>query len=400
MVIGSVKGAVKEFFQFKASGGILLIIATILAMLVENSPLRGTYDLLLSVPVEIRIGEFEIAKPLLLWINDGLMAVFFFLIGLEIKRELLVGELSDPARVVLPVIAAAGGMAVPASIYAIVNWGDPVAMRGWAIPSATDIAFALGVIALLGSRVPGSLKLFLMTLAIVDDLGAIVIIAIFYTSNLSIASLGLALCLIAALYIINRRGVVHLAPYLFISILLWAAVLKSGVHATLAGVIAAFFIPFRALPGENTTQLERLEDDLHGAVVFGILPIFAFANTGVSFAGLSLGAFLAPVPLGIALGLFLGNLIGVTGFSWIAIRLKIAQLPEGANWTQIVGVSLLCGIGFTMSLFIGSLAFEQGGPDIAVDDRLGILAGSLASGVLGYLILRFTGKSKGEDGTG
>jgi len=389
MVINTVKQSVKEFFQFKASGGVLLIIATVLAMTIENSPFSIYYDALLDVPVEVRFGEFEIAKPLLLWINDGLMAIFFFLIGLEVKRELLDGELSDPARVVLPVIAAVGGMVVPATIYSVINWGDPVALKGWAIPSATDIAFALGVIALLGTRVPNSLKIFLMTLAIVDDLGAIIVIAIFYTSNLSVFSLVIAFFIVVMMYIMNRRGVIALAPYLLLSLVLWAAVLKSGVHATLAGVVAALFIPYRALPGDSQTQLERLEHDLHPVVVFAILPLFAFANTGVPFAGLSLQSFLHPVPLGIALGLFFGNQLGVMGSCWLAIKLGFAKLPKGANWLQIYGVSMLCGIGFTMSLFVGSLAFEQGGPSLGVDDRIGILAGSLLSGVLGYLVLRY-----------
>jgi len=397
MVINTVKESVREFFQFKASGGVLLIIATVLAMTVENSPFSIYYDALLGVPVEVRFGEFEIAKPLLLWINDGLMAIFFFLIGLEIKRELLDGELSDPARVVLPVIAAVGGMVVPAAIYSAVNWGDPVAMKGWAIPSATDIAFALGVIALLGTRVPNSLKIFLMTLAIVDDLGAIIVIAIFYTSNLSVFSLVVAFCVVGAMYILNRRGVISLAPYLLLSFVLWAAVLKSGVHATLAGVVAALFIPYRVPPGDSQTQLERLEHDLHPVVVFAILPLFAFANTGVPFEGLSLQSFLHPVPLGIALGLFFGNQLGVMGLSWLAIKLGLAKLPKDASWLQIYGVSMLCGIGFTMSLFVGSLAFEQGGPGLGVDDRIGILAGSLLSGVLGYLVLRFASPREAGD---
>lgn len=397
MVIETVKESVKDFFQFKASGGVLLIIATVLAMTVENSPLSVYYDALLGVPVEIRFGDFEIAKPLLLWINDGLMAIFFFMIGLEVKRELLDGELSDPARVVLPIIAAVGGMAVPATIYSAINWGDPVAMKGWAIPSATDIAFALGVIALLGTRVPNSLKIFLMTLAIVDDLGAIIIIAVFYTSNLSVFSLVVALGVVVAMFILNRRGVIDLAPYLLLSIVLWAAVLKSGVHATLAGVVAALFIPYRKPPGDSQTQLERLEHDLHPVVVFAILPLFAFANTGVPFAGLSLQSFLHPVSLGIALGLFFGNQLGVMGFSWLAIKLGFAKLPKDASWLQVYGVSMLCGIGFTMSLFIGSLAFEQGGPALGVDDRIGILAGSLMSGVLGYLVLRLASRRNQAD---
>jgi NhaA family Na+:H+ antiporter len=382
--------ALKEFFQFEAAGGILLLVAAILAMLVVNSPVSDFYDSLLYIPVEVRLGQFEIAKPLLLWINDGLMAIFFFLIGLEIKRELLAGELSEPSRVVLPVVAAIGGMAVPAVIYSVINWGDPVAMKGWAIPSATDIAFALGVLALLGSRVPSSLKLFLMTLAIIDDLGAIVIIAIFYTADLSVSSLMLAVAALMVLTLLNRLGVISMAPYLLVGLVCWAAVLKSGVHATLAGVLVAFFIPYKKLPGEHETQLERLEHDLHPAVAFGILPLFAFANTGISFEGLSSDMFLHPVPLGIAMGLFFGNQIGVLGFSWLAIKAGIANMPTGANFLQIYGVSLLCGIGFTMSLFIGSLAFEQGGPNYQVDDRLGILTGSMLSGIIGYLVLRYS----------
>lgn len=379
-----------EFLRLEAASGILLLIAAVLAMVVENSSAKSFYDALLGVPVEIKIGEFEIAKPLLLWINDGLMAIFFFLIGLEVKREFLDGELSEPSRLVLPIIAAVGGMAIPAGIYAYINWQDPVAMKGWAIPSATDIAFALGVLALLGSRVPNTLKLFLMTLAIVDDLGAIVIIAVFYTSDLSLSSLFVASVTLISMFALNRRGVLSLAPYLLLGLVLWAAVLKSGVHATLAGVLTALFIPFKKQPGEDKTQLELLEHDLHPAVVYGILPLFAFANTGISFEGLTVGSLFNPVPLGIAAGLFVGNQIGVFGFSWVAIKSGLAQLPKGASWLQLYGVALLCGIGFTMSLFISSLAFEQGGADYAVDDRLGILVGSIASAVMGYAVLRFT----------
>ena len=386
--------AIREFLRYEAASGILLLIAAVLAMVVENSAAKNIYDSLLDVPVEIRVGTFDIAKPLLLWINDGLMAVFFFLIGLEVKREVLDGELSEPARVVLPVIAAVGGMALPATIYAIINWGDPVAIKGWAIPSATDIAFALGVLALLGSRVPNTLKLFLMTLAIVDDLGAIIIIALFYTSDLSVSSLVVAGAAIVVLFMMNRRGVLGLAPYLLVGLVLWAAVLKSGVHATLAGVVIAMFIPFKKEPGEEKTQLEMLEHDLHPAVAYGILPLFAFANTGISFEGVTLQSALNTVPLGIAAGLFLGNQLGVFGFSWLAIKSGIAKMPQGATWLDIYGISLLCGIGFTMSLFISSLAFEQGGSAIAVDDRLGILAGSLVSGTLGYIVLRFASRNR------
>lgn len=381
--------ALKEFMRLESASGILLIIAALLAMLVENSAAKGLYDALLGTPVEIRIGEFEIAKPLLLWINDGLMAIFFFLIGLEVKREFLAGELSDPARVILPIIAAIGGMAVPAAIYAYINWGDPVAMKGWAIPAATDIAFALGILALLGRRIPPTLKLFLMALAIIDDLGAIIIIAIFYTDDLSIYSLLPAVMAIAVLFLFNRRRVLGLVPYILIGLVLWAAVLKSGVHATLAGVVTALFIPCRKAPGEAKTQLEKLEHDLHPSVVYGILPLFAFANAGIPIEAMTLEYLLHPVPLGIAAGLFFGNQLGVFGLSWLAIRLGIAKMPQNATWLQLYGVSLLCGIGFTMSLFVGSLAFEQGGPDFAIDDRVGILVGSFASGIAGYLILRF-----------
>jgi NhaA family Na+:H+ antiporter len=384
--------AIKEFLRLESSSGILLLFAAILAMLIENSPLEFMYDALLDTPVSIQVGEFEIAKPLLLWINDGLMAIFFFLIGLEVKREALVGELSDFRRVLLPVIAAVGGMAVPAGIYAYINWGDEVAMRGWAIPSATDIAFALGVLALLGSRVPNALKIFLMTLAIVDDLGAIVIIAIFYTADLSLLSLSVASGALIVLFILRKSGIISLTPYMLVGLVLWAAVLKSGVHATLAGVVAAFFIPFERAPGQEKTQLEKLEHDLHPLVAFAILPLFAFANTGVSFERMSLDSLTHGVPLGIAAGLFFGNQIGVFGLTWLAIKSGIAKLPQGVTWAQIYGASLLCGIGFTMSLFISSLAFEKGGPSMTVDERIGILLGSILSGIVGYLVLRFTGK--------
>lgn len=385
---------IKEFLQLETASGILLLLAAIFAMIAVNSPVDVWYDALLKLPVAIKFGNFEIAKPLLLWINDGLMAIFFFHIGLEIKREVLAGELSEPSRVVLPVIAAIGGMAVPAVIYSVVNWGDPVAMKGWAIPSATDIAFALGVLALLGSRVPQSLKLFLMTLAIIDDLGAIIIIAIFYTVDLSLLSLAIAIAALLSLTLLNRRGVLSLTPYLLVGFILWAAVLKSGVHATLAGVLTAFFIPFKHEPGESKTQLEKLEHDLHPTVAYGILPLFAFANAGVPISGISMESFFHPVPMGIAAGLFFGNQIGIFTLSWIAIKIGISKLPEGVSWMQLYGAALLCGIGFTMSLFIGSLAFEQGGPDYAIDDRLGILLGSFLSGVLGYVVLRYFVKNK------
>ena len=372
--------AIKDFLALESAGGILLACAAALALASANSPLDALYAGLLDTRVEVRVGAFEIAKPLLLWINDGLMAVFFFLVGLELKREALEGELSSPAQVMLPALAAAGGMMVPAALYAWINWGDPVTMRGWAIPAATDIAFALGVLSLLGNRVPTGLKVFLLTLAILDDVGAIVIIALFYTADLSGVSLGMAGVALAGLFALNRAGVKRAAPYLLVGLVLWASVLKSGVHATLAGVALAFFIPRRAA--------RMLEHDLHPPVAYAILPLFAFANAGVSLAGVSLASFLAPVPLGIAAGLVAGKTLGVFLVSFLAIRLGWAQMPAGADWASLFGIAVLCGIGFTMSLFIGGLAFEGTAGEYALQMRLGILGGSLVSAVGGYLLLR------------
>ncbi len=380
---------IRDFLRLESASGILLLIAAVLAMLAENSAFNVYYDALLGTPVEVRIGELAIAKPFLLWINDGLMAMFFFVIGLELKREILQGELSDPASVALPAFAAIGGMAAPALIYVLINSGDPLALKGWAIPSATDIAFALAVLTLLGKRVPTSLKLFLVTLAIVDDFGAILIIAIFYTSDLSLQSLVIAVGALAVLGIMNWQGVTRHAPYLLVGVVMWAAVLKSGVHATLAGVLLSFFIPLRAVGRNGKSPLRELEHDLHPTVVFGILPLFAFANTGVPLAGLGWDSLFQPVPLGIALGLFFGNQIGVMGVSWLVVKFRLAKLPAGVGWGEMYGVSMLCGIGFTMSLFISSLAFEQGGLDFPVNDRLGILGGSLLSALSGYFWLRW-----------
>ena len=380
--------AIRDFMRLESAGGILLVIAMFLAMIVVNTDLAPLYKSLLNIPLEIRIGEFEIAKPLLLWINDGLMAVFFFLIGLEVKRELLEGELSDPAKIILPTVAAIGGVVVPALVFTYFNYGDPKAMRGWAIPTATDIAFALGVLSLLGNRVPASLKLFLLTLAIIDDLVAIVIIAVFYSVDISTMSLVVAGTAYLVLILQNWRGVMRLTSYIVIGIIMWAAVLKSGVHATIAGVMFAFTIPLRHPKGEKYSPLRNLEHDLHPTVAFVILPVFAFANTGIPLHGMSLEALMVPEPLGIAMGLFLGKQLGVFGFAWAAIKVGIARLPDGASWMQLYGVSAMTGIGFTMSLFISSLAFEEGWTNLNAD-RLGILVGSLLSGVLGYLILRF-----------
>ncbi|WP_108649229.1 Na+/H+ antiporter NhaA [Dongshaea marina] len=383
--------AIREFLRLEAAAGIILVIAAIIAMIIENSAAKPLYDALLGTHVEVRLGALQIAKPLLLWINDGMMALFFLLVGLEIKRELLMGELSDRSRLSLPLFAAVGGMVVPALIYSYFNHGDVMAMRGWAIPAATDIAFALGVLSLLGSRVPHSLKLFLLTLAIIDDLGGIIIIALFYTSNLSLGSLVISALSLIVLYILNRRGVTKLTPYLLVGLILWIAVLKSGVHATLAGVLLAFFIPLKQKEGEEgPSLLEKLEHDLHPTVAYVILPVFAFANTGISLEGVTLQSLLHPVPMGIWGGLIIGKLIGVLGLSYLAVKLKMASLPDGIRWREMYGVSLLCGIGFTMSLFISSLAFEQGATGgYLFNDRLGILFGSILAAILGYLLLYF-----------
>jgi NhaA family Na+:H+ antiporter len=384
MVVSTIKG----FLRLESASGILLLIAAVLAMIAENSAAQPLYGALLGTPVEIRIGALQIAKPLLLWVNDGLMAVFFFHVGLELKREILQGELSDRSQITLPMIAAIGGMAVPALIYIGLNHDNATALNGWAIPSATDIAFALGVLSLLGDRVPTALKLFLMTLAIIDDIGAIIIIALFYTEGLSTTSLLVAFAAFSILYLMNRRGVVSIFPYFAVGLIMWVAVLKSGVHATLAGVVLALFIPLRTeTPGPS--PLEQLEHDLHPTVAYGILPLFAFMNTGVSLRGLSMDSFLEGVPLGIMLGLFVGKQIGVFGFSWLTIKLGFARLPENSSWSALYGVSLLCGIGFTMSLFISSLAFDAADLSKVADDRLGILSGSLLSAIAGYSVLHF-----------
>jgi NhaA family Na+:H+ antiporter len=379
---------IKEFLQKESSSGLLLIGAAVFAMVAENTLFKPFYDALLNTPVGVRVGALAIDKPLLLWINDGLMAVFFFLVGMEIKRELLDGELSDPARIILPGIAAIGGMVVPAAIFVYFNHGDPQAMTGWAIPMATDIAFALGILSLLGSRVPVSLKLFLLTLAIIDDLAAIIVIALFYSSDISIASLVVSAGALVVLFVINRMGVMRIAPYILVGIVLWVAVLKSGVHATLAGVVLAFFIPLTRGGDHHNSPLHHLEHMLHPYVALMILPLFAFANAGIPLEGLTLSYLLKPVPLGIMLGLFVGKLVGVFGFSWLAIVLRIGKLPEGSSWAGLFGVSALCGIGFTMSLFISSLAAEAGGTDLITQHRVGILGGTLLSVVTGYLVLR------------
>ncbi|GMT39813.1 MAG: Na(+)/H(+) antiporter NhaA [bacterium] len=384
----------KDFLRLESAGGILLVIAMLLAMIVVNTGLWPLYKGLLAIPLEIRVGDFEIAKPLLMWINDGLMAIFFFLIGLEVKREVLEGELSEPAQIMLPAVAAVGGVVVPALVFTWFNYGDESAMKGWAIPTATDIAFALGILSLLGKRVPPSLKLFLLTLAIIDDLVAILIIAIFYSVDISTLSLIIAAIAYAALMIQNWRGVMRLTSYLVFGLIMWAAVLKSGVHATIAGVLLAFTIPLKHPQGENFSPLRNLEHDLHPTVAFIILPLFAFANTGIPLAGMSLENLLEPEPLGIAMGLFLGKQLGVFTFTWAAVKTGVAKLPTGVGWMEIYGLSILTGIGFTMSLFISSLAFEEGSTNLNTD-RLGILAGSFSSAAVGYVVLAYAlGRNK------
>ncbi|MYD43873.1 MAG: Na+/H+ antiporter NhaA [Gammaproteobacteria bacterium] len=381
----SLSVALHSFIRLESAGGILLLVATALAMIAANSPLLSTYELLLATPVAITIGETGIDKPLLLWINDGLMAVFFFLIGLEIKREICEGELSSIDRIALPAIGATGGILAPATIYVVLNWSNTQAMDGWAIPAATDIAFALALLSAFGARVPVSLKAFLLALAIFDDLAAILIIAVFYTTDLSISMLVVALVGLGIALLFNRRGVVNLALYAFIGVVVWIALLKSGVHATLAGVLIAFTIPMNGQTGQS--PLKRLERDLHTPVAFIVLPAFAFANAGISFAGLSFTDFVDPVTVGIALGLFLGNPIGILSLVGFAVLVRWVELPEEITWPQLIGTAFACGIGFTMSLFIASLAFEHGDGTYWVADKLGILLGSLASAVAATICL-------------
>ena len=383
------KSTIQDFLKLESASGILLMLAAVLALIVANSPLAHYYAILLNVPVELRVGDLEIAQPLLLWVNDGLMAVFFFMIGLELKREIMEGELNNPANVWLPGIGAVGGVLVPVGIFAFLNWGDADAMKGWAIPAATDIAFALGLLMLLGSRVPAALKIFLVSLAIFDDIAAIAIIALFYTSELSTRALLTTLVCLIVLAIMKKRGVSSVSPYLWVGLIMWVSVLKSGVHATLAGVVLAAFIPMSVAGEPDRSPLRELEHDLHTLVAFAILPIFAFANAGISFSGVKFSDLFHPVPLGIAAGLFVGKQLGVFGFCWLAIKTGVARLPAGTTWGGLYGVSILCGVGFTMSLFVSSLAFESTASDVRemFDERLGILLGSAVSGTIGYLVL-------------
>lgn len=386
--------SIAKFFQQESAGGILIVGAAFLAILLANSPFYSLYKMLIDTPVSIKIGALEIAKPLLLWVNDGLMAIFFFLVGIELKREILEGELSNIRKIVLPGLGAVGGMVGPAAIYIILNIDDPIALKGWAIPAATDIAFALGLLSLLGPKVPASLKAFLTSLAIFDDIGAILIIAFFYTSKISFIALIIAAVCILILFLFNKGSVVNKSLYIAVGVVMWVAMLKSGVHATLAGIILAMFIPMYSPVDPGRSPLKSMEHDLHPAVTFFILPTFAFCNAGINIEGLGMEQFLHQIPLGIALGLFIGKQLGVFSFCWMGIKLRFAELPKEISWVSLYGTGMLCGIGFTMSLFIASLAFEETGVNLMFDERLGIILGSLASGILGYSILRMSLGSK------
>lgn len=378
--------AFTRFFAHEAAGGIVLAIAAVLALLVSNSGWRQAYEAFTRIQGTVDIGGLVVlSKPLLLWVNDLWMAVFFFLVGLEIKREFVEGELASRKKAILPAAAALGGMVVPAAIYALINLGDPVALRGWAIPAATDIAFAIGIVMLLGSRVPTSLKVFLTAVAIIDDLGAIVVIALFYTDNLSLGMLAGAGVGILVLLLLNRSGVRRADVYLLVGLVIWVCVLKSGIHATLAGVVTALAIPMR--DADEQPLAGALEHGLHPWVAFLVLPMFAFANAGVSLQGMSLGSLFEPIPLGIAAGLVLGKTIGVFGAAWLMVRSGLADAPAGASTRQFIGVCMLCGIGFTMSLFIGGLAFQGLGADFEAKLKLGVLGGSILAGLCGTLVL-------------
>lgn len=389
---------IETFLKRESSAGILLIFATVIALLLQNSSLSELYSSFLHTHVEIRFGNLQIAKPLLLWVNDGLMAIFFFLIGLEVKREIFEGHLSSLSQIVLPGLAAVGGMVVPALVFVAFNQGESFAMKGWAIPTATDIAFALGILSLLGDRTPLSLKAFLLALAIIDDLGAIVIIALFYTVELSTVSIVIASTALTTLFVMNRFGVTSKAAYILVGVVLWVSVLKSGVHATLAGVALAFTIPLnsRDRDGKSFSMSKEMEHGLHYWVAFMILPLFAFVNAGVDLRTISLDEMLSPVPMGIMFGLFVGKQLGVFGFSLLAIKLGVASLPNGSSWRQLYGVSILTGVGFTMSLFVDTLAYNET-QIYHYTDKLAILLGSFLSGAVGYYVLKGSTQSAGQD---
>lgn len=391
---------IEKFLKHEATGGIILFVAALIAIVLDNSPFASYYEHLLQVPLSVTLGNMSLSQHLLEWVNDGLMVIFFLFVGLEIKREIFEGELNSLAKVLLPGAAALGGMLVPALVFTAINWGDPIALRGWAIPTATDIAFSLGILSLLGSRVPLSLKVFLTALAIFDDLGAIVVIALFYSADLSMISLLLALFFLGILFVLNRMNVRSLPPYFLVGTILWLCVLHSGVHATLAGVALALALP---LSTEGTGELsyspvKYVINKLHPWITYFILPVFAFFNAGVSFADVppGLSNIFSPVMLGIACGLLFGKLIGVFSTTFIAIKLGLAPKPSSSTWLQIFGIALVCGVGFTMSFFVGMLSYPAGLSSDPYDAwvRLGVIGGSLSSGIVGYLVLRFAPKAK------
>lgn len=388
--------AIMEFVRLESSSGIVLFIVAALALIVANSPFSDTYYELFHDPIVLQIGQWQASTTLILWINDLLMAIFFFLVGLEIKREIFQGELNSLAKVSLPAIGAIGGILLPALLYVVLNWHDQNALRGWAIPTATDIAFALGILALLGDRVPMTAKLFLMALAIFDDIAAIFIIAIFYQTGLSWLALGGVGISLITLIILNRRQVTRILPYMIVGAIMWVFFLLSGIHPTIAGVLLAFAIPLNCRKDPDYSPLRYLEKNLHPWVAYAVLPIFCFANAGVSFTGTTIDELLSAVPLGIILGLFIGKQFGIFFATWLAIRLGWAPMPKGANWTALYGASLICGVGFTMSLFIGNLAFPDPTTDYPALVRFGVFAGSLISGVSGYLLIRFGCKKPSE----
>jgi NhaA family Na+:H+ antiporter len=380
--------AVQDFLRLESAGGLLLLGAAVLACILANSAYAPTYAAFLSARVGLELGSLSLLKPVLLWINDGLMAVFFFLVGLELKREVMQGELTEWSQISLPVIGALGGMAVPAAVYALLNWDNPIGKAGWPIPVATDIAFALAVLRLVGDRVPTSLKTFLLALAIFDDVGAIALIAVLFTRDLAVLPLVIAGIALTVLFVLNRARVLRVSAYVILGCVLWLAVLNSGIHPTLAGIVLALFIPIEPVDREGQSLLHRLEGALHPWVAYLILPVFAFANAGLSLRGMSLDSMLDPVPLGIAAGLFIGKPVGILAAVWLAIALGVAKPLNGSNGVSFFGVALVCGIGFTMSLFLGSLAFA-GLPEYEMRIRLGVIAGSLLSAITGYLVLRF-----------
>ena len=385
--------AIDRFFSHEASGGILLMLSALAAMIVANSALSGLYESVLGAKFSVLINGEGLSKPLILWINDGLMAIFFFLIGLELKREILEGKLKNPSDIILPGVAAIGGMALPALVFVLFNWNIVENIGGWAIPAATDIAFALGILALVGSRAPASLKVFLLTLAILDDLGAIIIIALFYTAELKVDYLFLALLPLAGLLWLNIKGAHRIAPALLLGAIMWYFVLKSGVHATLAGVVTAFCIPLKDKWGKS--PLHSLENGLTPYVLYLIIPIFAFANAGVVLKGMTFNDLLAPLPLGIALGLIVGKQVGVFGLTMLMVKTGIAKMPHGATALHIYGISCLAGVGFTMSLFIGGLSFADA--EMMNQVRLGVLSGSIVSGILGYSALMLASRQSSQD---